>query len=250
MEKLNYGHYSSSITDTAYSLTNGYSDPASEEETRKQLSYPLKEVKDFVNNTVTVDSNDNAVQLVVGSDDVLKYRTTPEGTLVAVKATDPNATVGKLPTGGSTGQILRKKSNTNYDTEWVSQSSAPYSFVGMVVMGTNLTTESSVKSIYGSSTSWTLLSSVIVTNNHVYGNGKALGLTNGSQYGGLLSSSYEMLIGTGAYGKNQNTYGGDPVTFDNNRGALGVPTYSHVGNSDNTGLVVQTTTVYSWKRTA
>jgi hypothetical protein len=52
MEKLNYGNYNSSITDIAYSATNGYSNPASELETRKQLSYPLKEIKDCINNTL------------------------------------------------------------------------------------------------------------------------------------------------------------------------------------------------------
>ena len=31
-------------------------------------------------------------------------------------------TVTVLPTGGTTGQVLAKKSNTNYDTEWVNQS--------------------------------------------------------------------------------------------------------------------------------
>lgn len=84
MEKLNYGNYNSSISDIAFSATNGYSDPASELETRKQLSYPLKEVKDFVNNTVSVDSNDDAVQLVVSSENTLKYRSSVGGALTDI----------------------------------------------------------------------------------------------------------------------------------------------------------------------
>ena len=78
MNKLSYGNYDPSNADIAFSATNQYSSPASELETRKQLSYPLKEVKTFVNNTVSVDTDDNAVQLVV-SDDSLGYRTTVGG---------------------------------------------------------------------------------------------------------------------------------------------------------------------------
>lgn len=102
MDKLNYGNYNSSIADIAFSATNGYSDPASELETRKQLSYPLKEVKDFVNNTVSVDHEDNAIQLVVTEDNALQYRTTPDGELVDVS--------GGVPDGGTAGQVLKTNS--------------------------------------------------------------------------------------------------------------------------------------------
>jgi hypothetical protein len=84
MEKLSYKPYSSSISDVVFLETNNYYDPSSPMETRKQLSYPLKEVKDFVNNTVSVDSNDNAVQLVVSSENTLKYRTSVGGTLTDI----------------------------------------------------------------------------------------------------------------------------------------------------------------------
>ena len=81
MDKLNYGNYNASISDIAFSSTNGYSDPASELETRKQLSFPLKEVKDFVNNTVSVKGSD-AVQLVVTNDNTLQYKTSPDAEAV------------------------------------------------------------------------------------------------------------------------------------------------------------------------
>jgi len=84
MNKLNYGNYNASISDIAFSATNGYSDPASELETRKQLSYPLKEVKDFVNNTVSVDHEDNAIQFVLSEEGKLQYRTSPDGELIDV----------------------------------------------------------------------------------------------------------------------------------------------------------------------
>lgn len=86
MNKLSYGNYDSSITDIAFSATNQYSSPSSELEIRKQLSYPLKEVKTFVNNMVSVDTDDNAVQLVVSSD-TIGYRTTPGGAVQDIDLT-------------------------------------------------------------------------------------------------------------------------------------------------------------------
>ena len=137
MNKLSYGSYSSDITDIAFSSTNGYTDPSSELETRKQLSTPLKEIKDFVNNTVPVDSNDNAVQLVVTEENKLQYKTDPGSTPVDIEAsgvpeggtagqmivknssTDFDASwVNGIPTGGSSGQVLKKSSNTNYAMAW------------------------------------------------------------------------------------------------------------------------------------
>lgn len=80
MNKLNYGNFDSTSADIAFSSANGYNDPASELETRKQLSYPLKEVKDYINNTTPTDAGDNPVQLVVTSNSI-GYRTTVGGTV-------------------------------------------------------------------------------------------------------------------------------------------------------------------------
>ena len=82
MSKFSYGNFDSSNTDIAYASTSGYTNPTSELDTRKQFSYPLKELKTFINNTVSVDDNDHPVQLVV-DDGELKYRTEPEGDLSA-----------------------------------------------------------------------------------------------------------------------------------------------------------------------
>jgi len=109
MNKLNYGSFDSDNTDIAFSATNGYSDPSSELDTRKQLSYPLKEIKTFVNNTVSVDSDDNAVQLVVTSEG-LKYKSAPTDT--------PTSVPSGLPSGGTTNQVLQKNSNTDFDFRW------------------------------------------------------------------------------------------------------------------------------------
>lgn len=137
MNKLSYGNYNPSISDIAFSATNGYTDPSGELETRKQLSYPLKEVKDFVNNTVPTDNNDNPVQLVV-NDNRLQYRTEPGGALNNISGGVPGGgmvgevlmkesgtsydvywgTTHSLPSGGSANQVLKKNSNTNYDASW------------------------------------------------------------------------------------------------------------------------------------
>lgn len=116
MNKLSYGNYNPSISDIAFSATNGYTDPSGELETRKQLSYPLKEVKDFVNKTVSTNGEGDPIQLVVDSGK-LKYRTEPEGGLTPV--------TGDIPSGGSSGQVLKKNSDTNYDVAWGSVYSIP-----------------------------------------------------------------------------------------------------------------------------
>ena len=243
MDKLSYGTFDISNGDIAFASSNGYSEPSSELERRKQLSYPLKEVKTFVNNTVSVKGSD-AVQLVVTDDNTLQYRTDPNGTLTDIESGS------SLPTGGTAGQVLKKKSSTDYDVEW--GNNTMQSFVGMVVSGTNLTTEASVKTIYGG-TSWALLSSVILASNHVYGNGKALGLTNNANKAGFVGNiSGQYILGqlnTEGYGKNTTN---TQVTGGTNLyGVFGVPTKEQAnGEDDKTGLIVDTRTVYTWERTA
>lgn len=58
MDKFNYGNFNSSNTDIVFSGGKGYTDPTSEDEVRKQLSHPLKEVKDYINNEI-LDDNGN-----------------------------------------------------------------------------------------------------------------------------------------------------------------------------------------------
>ena len=52
MDKLNYGRYDNANLDIAFSTTNGYYNPTSELDTRKQLSYPLKEIKTYLSTLV------------------------------------------------------------------------------------------------------------------------------------------------------------------------------------------------------
>jgi hypothetical protein len=80
MNKLTYGQYDSNITDIAFDTNNGYVEPSGESEVRKQLSTPLKEIKDFVNNTVSVKTaSEDVVQLGVTSQRTLQYRDTENG---------------------------------------------------------------------------------------------------------------------------------------------------------------------------
>ena len=81
MEKFNYGNFDSSITDIVFDATKGYVEPSGEQEVRKELSYPFKELKDFVNNTVSTDADDKPIQFVVDEQGAIKYRTEPDGDL-------------------------------------------------------------------------------------------------------------------------------------------------------------------------
>lgn len=113
MNHLTYESFDSTNTDIAFSDANGYTDPASETETRKQLSYPLKEIKDFLHDAISIDDSDNVIQLRVNSGKI-QYRTSGNTWV----DTDSS---GGIPSGGTTGQVLTKNSNTDYDVSWGSE---------------------------------------------------------------------------------------------------------------------------------
>ena len=249
MNKLNYGKYEPSNTDIAFTSNNGYvNDPGGQLETRKQLSYPLKEIKTFVNDAIPVNSEDIVVQLVVSSTDALQYRTEPNGQLHDI--------TGGIPSGGTTGQVLTKRSNTDLDVEWADSKNA-FSFVGMVVQGTNLDTEEKVKTIYGVNTSWTKLSSVAVISEHVFGNGKALGMSGapGAKKGLRNSTSTvsHLALDNTNYGTDVGATSGGSGSgaSTSDKASVGVITKETAGdNPEYSGLIVDTATVYMWERTA
>lgn len=102
-----------------------------------------------------------------------------------------------------------------------------------------------------SGTRWSLVSSVALSSNHIFGNGKGLGLTNGSTNGVLVKTTgngYMSSMG----GSLGNNVGVTTATVDNTgQGVLGVPTKTQLGsNTSYSGLVADTITLYTWKRTA
>lgn len=227
MQKFSFGSYTSS-GEIVYSADKGYSNPTDETGTRRQLSFPLGELKTFINKTVTV-KGENAVQLRV-TDYGLQY------TL-----------------NGTTWNDVVVRQNA-------------YSFVGMVVSGVNLETEADVQEQYGADTHWTKLSSVILASEHVFGNGYALGLTSGSnddpkRYGLKYSTSTtsKLITGASAYGSELNSSSSTGAYNPTNSECIGVITKARIESDVTTvppnkyeysGLVADTETVYTWKRTA
>lgn len=118
--------------------------------------------------------------------------------------------------------------------------------IGSVYMSVNNVNPST---LFGGT--WELIGTKLAVSENVYGNGYALGLSNSSLLGGL---------GTGA---GRTTLEGFSGNFGKSVGSssvgqgigpnlvYGVPTKAQLeGNPQNSGLVVETATIYSWKRTA
>lgn len=80
MDKLQFGSFDEEKDlELVFDENSGYGEPNNEDETRRQLSKPLTELRDYVNNTVTVNSVDmtQAYQLGLDRNRVIKYRTGP-----------------------------------------------------------------------------------------------------------------------------------------------------------------------------
>jgi len=121
MDKFSYRNYDSTIEETVFSSSAGYSDPVNEAETRKQFSYPLYEIKTHLNNTCNIDSADKQVQLKVetANNNILKF--SEDGSTwsnVTISADVPVVVEGTVPRGGDEGQVLIKSTNGDYDMEW------------------------------------------------------------------------------------------------------------------------------------
>ena len=136
-----------------------------------------------------------------------------------------------------------------YDSSGVrrvgTMSAGPYSFIGMVVQGTNLSTQASVQAIYGSNTTWQLISSVSLASENIVGNGYTLGLTEGTALGGMRARGDN--AAPSLYGE---PVGSTNITGTMN-GSVGIPTKSQLGNTPQySGIIADTVQVYSWERTA
>ena len=258
MEKFSYKTFDPDSTELVYDASKGYTEPSSELDTRKELSYPLKELKDFIG-FVTPVKNDDALQLVVDEQNVINYRTTPDGTLHEIYATGPAGPAGQgVPTGGTSGQVLSKASGTDYDTTWANVNAdtldgytvntlmKAFFPVGSVIQNTTNTNPST----YITGTTWVLMSSVILASEHVFGNGYSFGITDGTHIRSLRSQDGNRVCAlNGDFGNLIGEAGfTNDLTVDK---STGVPTKSQLGsNPEKSGLIADTITVYTWERTA
>lgn len=151
--------------------------------------------------------------------------------------------------GSTTTQFLSKKGT--WATPTISLADAfP---VGSVLQNTTNTNPST----YITGTTWTLISSVALASNHVFGNGYTLGLTDGTNKMGFQRNNVNVSQ-NGALTANSSQYGGTPGTSQSGNNSttssskvLGVVTKTLAGtNPEYSGLVADTITVYTFERTA
>lgn len=137
----------------------------------------------------------------------------------------------------------------------ISISTAPSSFVGMVVSGTNLVTEADVQAIYGSTTNWTLLSDVLLASENISGNGIAFAVTDGTTNTAMASISYvgnqaNISHTAAAYGHTLPSVDNTPSQLTSGT-FLGIPTKTANGtHPEYSGIIADTVTVYTWERIA
>jgi len=129
--------------------------------------------------------------------DVIEVLTTATNT-VEVAATGPQGTPGVgVPTGGSALQVLRKKTGTDYDTEWAAAGSGSGSVTSVALAGTGL-------SISGSP----VTTSGTITANVSYGTTASTAAEgNDTRIANIRTSSIDTRTNIGA-GGNINTSGG------------------------------------------
>ena len=165
-----------------------------------------------------------------------------------------NVKITDLPTKqsvASTDYLVVDDGTTTYKAEKskIVSDPIPFSFVGMVIQGTNLTTLADVQEIYGSDTTWQLISSVALASEHVVGNGNVLGITNGTYQGFLSGTGNRDLYNLrSTLPQPLGTVGGTQFLGAN---GFGVITKTQASNDlSATGLIVDTITVYMWERIA
>lgn len=102
---------------------------------------------------------------------------------------------------------------------------------------------------------WELLSNKMPIGENVFGNGLALGLTNGINYaglGGVISEDRPIRTARSLFGKNQDTsFSSNNTNVTQSIYGLGVPTKTQLGdNPQNSGLIIDSIECYTWRRTA
>lgn len=101
---------------------------------------------------------------------------------------------------------------------------------------------------------WELIGSKLAISENVFGNGKGFALTEGSNVYplGFNYSRTQYAVGPAwASVGSANGTTTDTGNIFNNQKVVGSPTKAQLGaNPQNSGLIVDTETIYSWKRTA
>ena len=96
MNKFTYGSYDPddiSSTEMVFnSSLRNYNDPSSELDARKQLSKPFKEIKEYINAALPVDSDDNVIQLILTEDNELQFRLDEDSDPVSIDLTESETT--------------------------------------------------------------------------------------------------------------------------------------------------------------
>lgn len=122
MDKFTFQPYGSTEGDTIFD--SSYTEPGTEVETRKQLSYPLYQIKEWVNSlATTLGSSDTTVKFRVSESGVLAYSTDGEH----YSAINVSGEGHGMPGGGTTGQALIKADDDpdSYSFEWASFTALP-----------------------------------------------------------------------------------------------------------------------------
>lgn len=120
--------------------------------------------------------------------------------------------------------------------------------IGSVYFSVNDTNPST---ILGGGT-WELIGSKLAVRENVVGNGYALAFTEGTKFGGTIRATTSEIQPSGNYygslvGSNYSTFG---EALNQNK-VIGIPTKVQLGDTPQySGLIVDTETIYSWKRVA
>ena len=73
-EVFKFNKYDSSKEASVFTTENDYNETTGEEDTRKQFSFPLSEIKEHLNNFTSLNADDEAVQLRLNEQNILQYR--------------------------------------------------------------------------------------------------------------------------------------------------------------------------------
>ena len=157
----------------------------------------------------------------------------PQGEPGAVGKTGPQGPAGPgVATGGTTGQVLAKKSNTNYDTEWINP--LPYVPIGSIIEwdGTgligapDLSTPEKVASVYGYGT-W-----------ERYGTDRVTVGAGGEYNAGSIGGEKEHTLNIAEIPSHQHQLHGWAISFQSGESTQYAPTYPYT-QYDNTSLTTR-----------